>query len=148
MPSKLQFASQFPSSQPRRPVHRLTRVHNSATKLNLHQHSILSSKLHNLLNMRQRITFIQQPEDSVDPETLKITKNSISTSNLKAAREDRITFGFDELPQELYRVLKASHELHMRWVSEKEYASISPMVSRVSPGLHVFYTPQKNSNNS
>lgn len=98
--------------------------------------------------MRQRITFIQQPEDSIDPDTLKITDESISTTNVKAAREDRITFGFDELPQELYRVLKASHELHIRWISEKAYDSISPIVSRLSPGFHVFYTSQRNSNNS
>ncbi|TVY39528.1 Protein pbn1 [Lachnellula subtilissima] len=98
--------------------------------------------------MRQRITFIQQPQESVDPKSLKVTKNDISTTGLKAAREDRVTFGFEELPQELYRVLKATHELHIRWVSERLYESIVPFVSRVSPGLHVFYTPQRNSNNS
>ena len=98
--------------------------------------------------MRQRITFLQQPQDSVDPKSLKVTKNTISTTGLKAAREDRVTFGFEELPQELYRVLKATHELHIRWVSENPYESIVPFVSRVSPGLHVFYTPQRNSNNS
>lgn len=98
--------------------------------------------------MRQRITFIQQPQDSVDPKSLKVTKNDISTTGLKAAREDRVTFGFEELPQELYRVLKATHELHIRWVSESPYESIVPFVSRVSPGLHVFYTPQRNNNNS
>ncbi|TVY23068.1 Protein pbn1 [Lachnellula hyalina] len=98
--------------------------------------------------MRQRITFIQQPQDSVDPNSLKVTKNDISTTGLKAAREDRVTFGFEELPQELYKVLKATHELHIRWVSESPYESIVPFVSRVSPGLHVFYTPQRNSNNS
>jgi hypothetical protein len=98
--------------------------------------------------MRQRITFLQRPEDSIDPKTLKVTKNAISTTNLKAAREDRVTFGLDELPQELYRVLKASHELHVRWASQVPYESIPPLVSRVSPGLHVFYTPQRNSNQS
>ncbi|KAH8663597.1 PIG-X [Tricladium varicosporioides] len=98
--------------------------------------------------MRQRITFIQKPEDSVDPENLKVTNNAISSKTLKAAREDRVTFGFDELPQELYRVLKASHELHMRWVNRNAYDTIAPLVSRLSPGLHVFYTPQRNSNNS
>jgi hypothetical protein len=98
--------------------------------------------------MRQRITFLQQPRDSLDPKALKITKNAISTPELKAAREDRITFGFDELPQELYRVLKASHELHIRWVTREVYELLSPLNSRLSPGLHVFYTPQRNSNNS
>ena len=98
--------------------------------------------------MRQRITFLQEPQDSIDPKLLKVTKNAISTKELKAAREDRVTFGLDELPQELYRVLKASHELHIRWISTNNFDTIAPLVSRLSPGLHVFYTPQRNSNNS
>ena len=93
--------------------------------------------------MRQRITFLQEAEDSIDPETLKVTTDSISTTNLKGGREDRITFGFDELPQELYKVLKASHEIHVRWIGQKPYEGIGPLVSRNSPGLHVFYTAQK-----
>lgn len=98
--------------------------------------------------MRQRITYLQEPNDAVNPKNLQITSDSISTKELKAAREERITFGFDELPQELYTVLKASHELHIRWASEKPYESISPLVSRLSPGLHVFYTPQRGSKSS
>jgi hypothetical protein len=98
--------------------------------------------------MRQRITYLQEPEDSIDPKLLKVAKDSISTERLKAAREERITFGFDELPQELYRVLKASHEVHVRWVSQELYYGIPPLVSRLGPGLHVFYTPQKNGNSS
>jgi hypothetical protein len=98
--------------------------------------------------MRQRITFLQEPQDSLDPKLLEVTSDSISTKELKAAREDRVTFGFDELPQELYRVLKASHELHIRWVSPNNYNTIAPLVSRLSPGLHLFYTPQRNNNGS
>ncbi|KAG9247044.1 PIG-X [Calycina marina] len=98
--------------------------------------------------MRQRITFIQEPQNSLDPALLEVTNNFISTPSLYAAREDRVTFGLEELPQELYRVLKASHELHIRWVSQEPYVSIAPLVARLSPGLHVFYTPQRGSNNS
>lgn len=98
--------------------------------------------------MRQRITYLQEPQDSLDPSTLKVTKNSISTKNVVAAREEKITFGLQELPQELVGVLEASHELHVRWVNEAPYEVISPLVSRLSPGLHVFYTPQRNSNTS
>jgi hypothetical protein len=97
--------------------------------------------------MRQRITYLQEPRDSVDPSTLKVTKNSIAT-NVKASREEKTTFGLEELPQELVGVLEASHELHVRWVNEAPYEPISPLVSRLSPGLHVFYTPQRNSNTS
>jgi hypothetical protein len=101
-----------------------------------------------LLIMRQRITYLQEPQDSVDPSTLKVTKNSISASDVKAAREEKITFGLKELPEELVRVLEDSHELHVRWVSEAPYEAIAPLVSRLSSGLHVFYTPQRNSNTS
>lgn len=93
--------------------------------------------------MRRRITFLQEPRDSVDPETLTVTDDVFETGQLRAAREDRITFGFDELPQELYQVLKASYEIHIRWVSEAAYDGLGPLVSRMSPGLHIFYTPQK-----
>jgi hypothetical protein len=98
--------------------------------------------------MRQRITYLQEPQDSIDPKALKVTKNSISTKNLKAAREEQITFSLEELPQELVKVLEDSHELHIRWVNQEPYEAISPLVSRLSPGLHVFYTPQRNSNTS
>lgn len=98
--------------------------------------------------MRQRITFLQEAQDSIDPQLLQISKRSISTQGVKGVREDRLTFAFDSLPQELYRVLKASHELHIRWISPNSYDSIAPLVSRLSPGLHVFYTPQRNSNSS
>ncbi|KAH8602390.1 PIG-X [Bisporella sp. PMI_857] len=98
--------------------------------------------------MRQRITFLQEPQDSIDPQLLKVTKASISTEEIKAAREDRVTFAFDDLPQELYRVLKVSHELHIRWISPNSFDTIAPLVSRLSPGLHLFYTAQRGSNNS
>ncbi len=98
--------------------------------------------------MRQRITFLQEPVDAVDPKSLKITKNSIERKEIRAAREERLTFAFEELPQELYRVLKASYEVHVRWVGEGVYAGMGPLVSRLSPGLHVFYTPQRGNNNS
>ncbi len=45
---------------------------------------------------------------------------------------------------QLWRVLKQCHELHIRWISSTPYASIAPFVSRASPGLHVFFTPQRN----
>lgn len=96
--------------------------------------------------MRQRITFLQQPQDAVDPQDIKVSKDSITAKQVKAAREDRVTFSFSELPQEIYRVLKASHELHIRWVSPNQYDTASPLLSRLSPGLHVFYSPQRNSN--
>ncbi|KAM3068825.1 protease B nonderepressible form [Clarireedia jacksonii] len=95
--------------------------------------------------MRQRITFLQQPQDAVDPKSVEVLKSSVSAKKIRAAREDRITFGFSELPQELYRVLKASHELHIRWISPDNFDTSLPLLSRLPPGLHTFYSPQRNS---
>lgn len=38
-------------------------------------------------------------------------------------------------------VLKKWHELHIRWSSDDPDTVAAPFTSRVSPGLHVFYTP-------
>ena len=96
--------------------------------------------------MRQRITLLHLPEDAIDPASIKITKVSLKVSGLKAAREDRLTLGFDELPQEIRSVLEQSHELHIRYVNRIFYESISPFLARLSPGLHVFYSPQRKKN--
>ncbi|KAH8815647.1 PIG-X [Xylogone sp. PMI_703] len=98
--------------------------------------------------MRQRITFLQRPEDAYDPSQLQLTQTSILAKNLRGARQERVTFSFESLPQELYRVLKSSYEIHIRWASPNPYETIPPIVSRVSPGLHIFYTPQQNTTNS
>lgn len=98
--------------------------------------------------MRQRITFLQEPQDSLDPKLLSVASSSISAKELKAAREERITLSLDELPQELYQLLKGSHELHIRWASPRKCETIAPLVSRLSPGLHVFYTAAQRSSNS
>ena len=122
-----------------------------------HQHNIQTLNIQvklttthqlSLLIMRQRITFVQEPQDSLDPKLLHVESSSIATEDLKAAREDRITLSLDELPQELYLLLKASHELHIRWSSSRSYKTIAPLVSRLSPGLHVFWTSQRSSNSS
>ncbi|KZF19180.1 PIG-X-domain-containing protein [Xylona heveae TC161] len=94
--------------------------------------------------MRQRITFLHKREDSFDPKQLHITPSDLTVNNLRAAKEHRWTLGYDELPAELLDVLKHSHELHIRWSSPEFYRSISPYISRVSPGLHVLYTPTSN----
>jgi hypothetical protein len=106
------------------------------------------SNIHEQDIMRQRITYIQKPDNSLDPSTLEVGKASIKTNGLKAAREEKITFGFDELPNELKEVLKESYEVHIRWVSEKAYETRAPLVSRLTSGLHVFYTPQRGNNAS
>lgn len=92
--------------------------------------------------MRQRITFIHKPEDAIDPKSIKITGNSLATPSLTAAREDKITLALKELPAEIRLVLEQSHELHIRYVAPFPYQPVLPFVSRLSPGLHVYFTPR------
>lgn len=93
--------------------------------------------------MRQRITFVHKPEDAIDPKSLKVSNNSISIEALNAAREDKVTFSHDDLPQDIQRVLKQSHELHIRYVRSSYHEPVSPLLSQQSPGLHVYYSPQR-----
>ena len=51
--------------------------------------------------MRERITFVHGAEDDFDPSQLEVQNDSLYIKSLTAAREDRITFSFDELPQEV-----------------------------------------------
>ena len=95
--------------------------------------------------MRQRITFVQKPGKAVDPAALQVSDSFIKGTVLEAAREERITLALEELPSELQHVLTTCHELHIRWVSPYTYETVSPLLSRLSPGFHAFYTPQKNS---
>ncbi|GAB1212139.1 protease B nonderepressible form [Aspergillus terreus] len=106
--------------------------------------------------MRRRITFIQRPDADFSLDQISLSRSSLSVHGLDAAREDRVTFSFDELPPEalilyaphadtrvdqLWHVLKLCHQLHIRWAAEEPYEARAPFSSRVSPGLHVFYTP-------
>lgn len=54
--------------------------------------------------MKVRSTFVHDAEDNFDPSQLKAEGNSLSLRGLKAAREDRFTFSFQELPQEVRKL--------------------------------------------
>jgi hypothetical protein len=92
--------------------------------------------------MRQRVTFIQKTGDAVDPASLKVADGTLTGPTLKAIREDRLTFAVDELPRELQKLLREAHELHIRWTSPTPYETVSPLLSRLPPGFHLFYTPR------
>ncbi|KAK8138951.1 PIG-X-domain-containing protein [Apiospora sp. TS-2023a] len=92
--------------------------------------------------MRQRTTFFHHNEDAIDPASLKVSGRTLSGPIIKAVREDRFTLGLDELPAELQELLRLSQELYIRWTSPVPYQAIGPWSSRLSPGLHVFFTPQ------
>lgn len=95
--------------------------------------------------MRRRITFLHKPEDGIDPAAVEVTDSSLTGPVLPSVREERVTLSLEELPDELRQLLESSHELHIRWVSDQSYTSLSPLYSRLSPGFHLFYTPQKGS---
>lgn len=51
--------------------------------------------------MRERVTFIHAPDDAFDPKQLQLQNDSLLVKSLKAAREDKLTVGLYELPQEV-----------------------------------------------
>jgi hypothetical protein len=51
--------------------------------------------------MRKRITFVHLPDSPFQPERLRVDNGTLRLESLKAAREERITFGYNELPQEV-----------------------------------------------
>lgn len=51
--------------------------------------------------MRRRSTFVHDPSVDVDPRQLYVSGDRFVLENLKAAREERLNFGFNELPEEV-----------------------------------------------
>ncbi|KAK4135456.1 PIG-X-domain-containing protein [Trichocladium antarcticum] len=93
--------------------------------------------------MRERITYVQKLGDSLEPSAITIDGGKISGPEVHAVREDRLTIALDELPSELRALLKDAQELHIRWVSTTPYEAISPLLARLPPGFHVFFTPRR-----
>ncbi|KAF2715205.1 PIG-X-domain-containing protein [Pleomassaria siparia CBS 279.74] len=93
--------------------------------------------------MKQRITYLVQNPDAFSPEQLQVKTKTLKLDKVVAAKEHRVTFGLSELPKELSKAFEQWHELHIRWASESAYKAVPPFTSRVSPGLHAFFTPIK-----
>lgn len=91
--------------------------------------------------MHRRATFIHDPQDDFNPKDVQLKDRQMLHPGLKAAREERLTFGFDDLPSEIIKVLQHSSELHIRWISENAYDPTTPYLSSLTSGLHVHYTP-------
>lgn len=91
--------------------------------------------------MRERITFVQKLGDSLESSALRVGGGAISGPDVHAVREDRLTIALHELPSELRTLLRAVHELHIRWVGAVAYETVSPLLARLPPGFHVFFTP-------
>ncbi|KAH6622195.1 PIG-X [Boeremia exigua] len=99
--------------------------------------------------MKQRITYVVTDPESFNPEQIDVQKGSNGKSDtftltrVRAAKEHRITLGLDELSEAPIdiEVLKKWHELHVRWAPDIPELAAVPFTSRVSPGLHIFFTP-------
>ena len=61
--------------------------------------------------MRERITFIHGPDAEFNSEQLEVRKDFVRVRDLDAAREDRLTFSFQELPPEVcwFALLVSKH---------------------------------------
>lgn len=51
--------------------------------------------------MKRRITFVQRQDTPFEADQAVLTSNALSIRDLDAAREDRITFNLDDLPEEV-----------------------------------------------
>lgn len=92
--------------------------------------------------MKRRITLIHRPDDAVDPSSVRAEDGTISGPELRAAREERLTFSSEELPDDVIVLLsRCASQLHVRWATSSRYEAPELLSSRVSPGLHVFYKP-------
>lgn len=58
-----------------------------------------------ILIMKERITFVHGANGVFEPEQLQLDNDTLYVKSLKAAREDRLTFGLHELPQEVHLIL-------------------------------------------
>ena len=95
--------------------------------------------------MRERITLIHSPDRGIDPSTFELSSTDLRTPALESVREDRLTLALDALPAEVAQLLQDFEQLTVRWAGEEAYGVLEPFSSRLSPGLHVWYTPAKGS---
>lgn len=51
--------------------------------------------------MKRRITYIQRQDAPFEADQAVLIANTLSIRNLDAAREDRITFGLEDLPDDV-----------------------------------------------
>ena len=94
--------------------------------------------------MRQRITFIHEPQDAIDPKCFDLSNDkklgpTLTLKGLKAAREDRIVWAYDELPQDVRDMFERTDETHIKHIQRDLSKSLSPFNARVGAGLHVSF---------
>ncbi|RSM17992.1 Protein PBN1 [Fusarium ambrosium] len=90
--------------------------------------------------MRERVTFVHK-DHNLDPAALDIQEAGLSGPQIETVRQDKLTIPFDELPGELTDLFKDYDSVHIRWASPLKLETLDPFASRISPGLHIYYTP-------
>ncbi|TKA68450.1 hypothetical protein B0A55_07725 [Friedmanniomyces simplex] len=94
--------------------------------------------------MKQRITYLLPEDSTLSPDDILLGDNGVNVTTAEPpAVEKRVTAGLSELPVELRDLFHGIHELHIRYTSRMNYEASSPLVSRLPPGLHVFFTPRR-----
>ncbi|KAL7275686.1 protease B nonderepressible form [Rhizina undulata] len=93
--------------------------------------------------MKHRATFIVSNPEATRPENFVASPDSLHIKSLPAAREDRFTLGYHDLPDEIQDLLSKCDGAGIRWSSGNPYHTIDPYSSRLPAGLHVFVTPKK-----
>ncbi|KAJ3494282.1 hypothetical protein NLG97_g4179 [Lecanicillium saksenae] len=91
--------------------------------------------------MKERITFIHPIGGEHDPKSFDIQAKGMLGPTINTMREDRFTIPIAEIPANFAEVLRQFRSLQVRWASPIQQNTISPFSSRISPGLHVSYTP-------
>lgn len=98
--------------------------------------------------MRERITIVHPPNTGIDPDALVLDGSGLAAPSLEAVREDRLTVALGDLPSEFVQVLGGFRRVQVRWAAQHAYKTLDPFTSRLSPGLHVSYTPSQASNDA
>jgi hypothetical protein len=93
--------------------------------------------------MRERVTFVQPRGAGVDPQTLDVQEAGLLGPLIDTVREDRLTLTVDELPSDLSKLVISLDELHIRWTTTAAHDTLEPFASRMTPGIHISYTPPK-----
>jgi len=85
--------------------------------------------------MKERITYIRDNKDEFHPDQLEVEKNAMHIKSLKAAKEHRLTFDYDELPAEVGVLDMLSGDLSLiflvaRGCPQSEPGATYPLVCR------------------
>ena len=95
-------------------------------------------------DMRQRSTYVHDAGQEFRPSELLVTDSQLLHGGLNAAREERLTYSFTELPEELQEVLGRTHELHVRWTPENNYNTATPFLARTLTWTsRLLYSPRR-----